>query len=338
MAKTIMFVPGDIGGCGYYRNFQIMNNSILTNNKNIRPMFYGISKLQNEGQDITFTQRVVSEEGFERMKEYKKQFGKEHKLIIDYDDLVWYNGKLHNYNVFLNKYDMKKNYESMKKNLSTVADLVTVSCEELKKNISEFYDENKIVVIPNMLSMNDWLFDRTTYIPNDDIFFYAGSISHYNNEKKQYGDFSIPFANYIAKQKTLFMGDTPPWFMTPLQSYKWVDLSKYAKALYQNTRYAKFTIAPLTENYFNKCKSDLKYLESCAIGRVCLVFDFPGSPYTNAHKLQKIPVNASIKDIEQIVKQCKENYAEILDYQYEYLNKRWLDFNMYQYDAVFNLV
>ena len=338
MAKNIMFIPGDIGGCGYYRIFQIMNNAVLSNNQIIRPMFSGVSKLQNAGQDITYTQRVVAEKGFARIKEYKKQCGKEHKLIIDYDDLVWYDGKLHNYNVFLNKYNLKENYESMKKNLSTVADLVTVSCEELKKNISEFYDPDKIVVIPNMLSMNDWLFDRTTMIPNDDIFFYTGSISHYNNDKKQYGDFTIPFANYISKQKTLFMGDIAPWFMNTLQSYNWVDLSKYSKALYQNTRFAKFTIAPLTENYFNKCKSDLKYLESCAIGRVCLVFDFPGSPYTNAHPLQKIPVNASIKEIETIVNNCKEHYAEILNYQYEYLNNRWLDMNIGQYEAIFTSV
>lgn len=330
-----MFVPGDIGGCGYYRNYQIMNMAILTNNQFIRPMFSGIAKLQMAGQDITFTQRVVSEKGFERMKAFKSQC-KENKLVIDYDDLVWYNGELHKYNVFLNKYNMKENYESMKKHLADVADMVTVSCEELKKNISEFYDPNKIVVIPNMLSVNDWLFDRTTMIPNDDVFFYAGSISHYNNEKKQYGDFSIPFANFLSKQKTLFMGDQAPWFMTPIHSYGWCDLSKYAKALYQNTRFAKFTIAPLADNYFNKCKSDLKYLESCAIGRVCLVFDFPGSPYSNAHELQKIPVNAGIKEIEKIVNNCKEHYSEILNYQYDYLNKRWLDNNLTKYVDLFD--
>jgi hypothetical protein len=222
--------------------------------------------------------------------------------------------------------------------LSEVADLVTVTNDELKKEVAQFIDESKIIVVPNMLSMNDWLFDRTTMIPNEDVFFYAGSLSHYNNKHKQHGDFSIPFANYLSKHNSIFMGDEAPWFMNTVYEYSWVDLAKYAKALYQNSRYAKFTIAPLSNNIFNRSKSDLKYLESCAIGRVCLVSDFDGSPYANAHPLQKIPENASIKDIEQIVKTAKENYAEILNYQYEYLNSRWLDTNFYLYENIFSSI
>ena len=332
MAK-VMFIPGDVGGCGYYRILQIAHKSILTNNQIIRPMYSGVQTLQKASQDYTFTQRVASEKGFQTIKKFKDECGC--KLIIDYDDLVWSKDKLHTYNMFINQMNILDNYKSMEKYLANTADMVTVTNEYLKKEVSQFIDENKIIVIPNMLSMNDWLFDRTTMIPNDDVFFYAGSLSHYNNKNKQHGDFSIPFANYISKQKTIFMGDEAPWFMNTVATCKWVDLAKYAKALYQNTRYAKFTIAPLVNNKFNKAKSDLKYLESCAIGRVCLVSDFEGSPYANAHPLQKIPENASIKDIERIVKTAKENYEEILDYQYKYLNNRWLDTNMYQYESLF---
>lgn len=335
-SKRIMFIPGDVGGCGYYRNLQIAHFAILTNNQIIRPMYSGVQTLQNANQDITFTQRVASEKGFQTIKKFKDDCGC--KLVIDYDDLVWSKDKLHTYNMFINQMNIMDNYKSMEKHLSEVADLVTVTNEYLKNEVAQFIDESKIIVVPNMLSMNDWLFDRTTMIPNEDVFFYAGSLSHYNNKHKQHGDFSIPFANYLSKHNSIFMGDEAPWFMNTVYEYSWVDLAKYAKALYQNSRYAKFTIAPLSNNVFNRSKSDLKLLESCAIGRVCLVSDFEGSPYANAHPLQKIPENASIKDIEQIVKTAKENYAEILNYQYEYLNGRWLDTNFYLYENIFSSI
>ena len=46
-----------------------------------------------------------------------------------------------------------------------------------------------------------------------------GSLSHYNNKHKQHGDFSIPFANYLSKHNSIFMGDEAPWFMNTVYEY-----------------------------------------------------------------------------------------------------------------------
>ena len=201
--------------------------------------------------------------------------------------------------------------------------------------MTQFVDEDKITVIQNHLRIRDWLFDTTTYIPNDDIFFYAGSSSHYNNDKKQYGDFDIPLANYLKDKKVVFQGDNPPFFMKPIANIGWTNLNFYPKSIYNNTRNVKFTLAPLIDNEFNRSKSDLKYLESCAIGRVCLVSDFENSPYNNAHQLQKIPMNASIGQIRDIVENAKNHYSEILKYQYEYLQNRWLHMHLNEYERLF---
>lgn len=336
MAK-VLFIPADNSGCGIYRIYNIFEQLSMLNFAEVQCMFAGITKLGYIGQDILFTQRIVSKDGFEKVLKMKKEHNM--KIIIDYDDLVWSkNSKLHNYNFFLKDADLSKNYNDMKQYLDEVADFVTVSTEYLKTQLLDFIPETKIKVIPNMLSINSWCFDKTLMIPKDDIFFYAGSISHYDNENKKYGDFDIPFANFLSKQKTLFMGQEAPFFMNPIQSFDWCPMTIYSKSLYQNTRNCKFTIAPLQNNVFNKCKSDLKYLESCAIGRVCLVSDFTDSPYTNAHPYQIIPENASIKDIQKIVENCKEHYSEILAYQYDYLNNRWLDYNIKSYIDVFTNV
>jgi hypothetical protein len=54
--------------------------------------------------------------------------------------------------------------------------------------------------------------------------------------------------------------------------------------------------------------------------------------------LQKIPYKAGVRDMERIVKNCHEHYVEILKYQYEYLQKRWLDDLMPKYEELFEEV
>lgn len=330
----VSIIPGDYQGCGYYRMMQVMEEMNYTGTE-FHLMNLGPATLVNAGQDVTYCQRVCTEGGFKQLEALKNN--SKTKIIIDYDDIVW-NGKdykLHNYNMFLNRYNPDKNMHAMQKYLNNIADKVTCSTEYLKKNLMQFVDEDKITVIQNHLRIRDWLFDTATYIPNDDIFFYAGSSSHYNNDKKQYGDFDIPLANYLKDKKVVFQGDNPPFFMKPVANIGWTNLNFYSKSIYNNTRNIKFTLAPLVDNEFNRSKSDLKLLESCAIGRVCLVSDFENSPYHGAHPLQKIPLNASIGQIRDIVENAKLHYSEILKYQYEYLQNRWLHMHLNEYERLF---
>lgn len=337
MGRKVLFIPGDRGGCGCYRIFNQFKLLSLLNQGNVNPLFAGVQHLQHVGEDIVFTQRNCTKAAFEKLLEYKKKHNV--KFVIDYDDLAWSkDNSLHKYNMFINEYDMSQNYRDMKTYLNDVADAITVTTAELKQQLLDFVPAEKITVIPNCMTISDWCFDRTTMIPKDDVFFYAGSPSHYNNEKKFYGDFDIPLANFLKKNYTEFQGGEAPWFMTPRAIYEWTDMTVYSKSLYQNTRNSKFTIAPLTDNLFNRCKSDIKYLESAAIGRVCLVSDFEGSPYSGAHPLQKIPAGASINDIKEIVENCKKNYGMLLNYQYEYLNQRWLDYRIDEYIDLFDNV
>lgn len=329
-----LFVPSDLGGCGYYRLLTWQRLMQLSYGE-ICPLYMGPLNLVNAHQDVTITQRIIDRKSLQAIVNYK---AKNHtRFIIDYDDLLWQpsDGKLHNYNVFLQNPQISAAEDSLTDLLAEAADLVTVSCETLKTEMTRFIPADRIVVIPNYLTANDWWFDKTVAIPSEDTFFYSGSMSHYNNEKKQYGDFDIPLAKFLSQNKTLFQGDQKPWFFEHcLVESGWTGIQTYAKELYNNTRYAKFTLAPLQPNVFNTMKSDLKYLESCAIGRVCLVSDFVGSPYTNAHPMQKLPQNASIGEIKDIVDNAKAHYGEILEYQYDYLSKRWADDHIDEYTDV----
>ncbi len=320
-------IPGDTGACGYYRLIQVAN---MLQGIGKEVYLFPPTKFKGIGQDIIYTQRITSNGSLEPLLKFKESTGV--KLIVDFDDLTWlYKGEgLPDYNYCKTKVDCKANTEAMEKYAAKVIDKATCSTEYLKNALSEFIDPKKITVMPNRLSVKDWLFDTATSIPEEDIFMYAGSATHYDNANKKSGDFNNGWIKYLSNKKVITMANTP-YFIKPVAAFPGYPMSTYPRSFCNIARKAKFVIAPLADNVFNKCKSDLKLLESSAIGRVCLVSDFPDSPYKDAHPYQKIPVNATAQTIEFIVERAKEHYGEILKYQYEYLSKRWLDNHIQEY-------
>jgi hypothetical protein len=86
-------------------------------------------------------------------------------------------------------------------------------------------------------------------------------------------------------------------------------------------------IAPLKNNIFNRCKSRLKFTEACAAGAILIGTDFEDSPYSCIHPLCKVSDNPTIEQLDKIYENVRKNWKEILDYQYEWINKNgeWLE-------------
>ena len=328
----INIIPADNSGCGYYRLMQVGNMLQLMRHD---VTISAAGKYRACGQQVIYTQRILTADLMSKLIDFKKQTGI--KFIIDYDDLIWeYKGaSLPDYNLCRNKLDCKANTEAMKKYLNELADHITVTTEELKQSMLQFVPEDKITVIPNCLSYKDWYFPYTP-VPKEDIFMYAGSYTHFDNVNKKLGDFDKNLVQYLSNKKVICKS-LCPYFIKPYKNTNGSLLTVYPQAFYQESREAKFIIAPLADNEFNKCKSDLKYLESAAIGRVCLVSDFPGSPFEGAHPYQKIPVGSTPTAIKFIVERATEHYNEILQHQYKYLNGRWLDNRIGEYKKVLGL-
>lgn len=323
---VINIVPADNAGCGYYRLMQ-QGRILQLMRKDVTISAAG--KFRACNQDIILTQRIISDDLSQKLLSFKEQTGI--KFIIDYDDLIWeWKGEsLPEYNLCREKLDCKANTVAMGKYLDKLADKVIASTDTLKEALKQFVPEDKIVVIPNMLSYNDWYFAQTP-APKEDIFYYAGSYTHYDNVHKLPGDFDNNLIHYLGNKKVVVKSSVP-YFLKPVHNYKGSLLTTYPNDFWRETRGIRFIIAPLADNVFNTCKSDLKYLESAAVGRVCLVSDFPGSPFEHAHPFQKIPVGSTATAIKYIVERANEHYDEILKHQFAYLNTRWLDNRIGEY-------
>lgn len=326
----INFVPGDTGACGRYRVQQI---GAYFQGLGLDATLSPAGKFRCIGEEVLFTQRCCSEKTLESMIKYKEST--KAKLIIDYDDVVWiHDGEtIPDYNYCRKKIDYESNTKGMKKLLNEAADVVTVTTDVIKESLKGFVDEKKIRVIPNMLNYSEWNFDVPTQIPSVNIFYYAASATHYPIDWKPgdgFGDFTKNMVDYLNTQKIVLKGFSPK-FLHPIAVTKPSSIMTYARDMYNETRNILFTMAPLQNNMFNRAKSDLKYLESCAVGRVCLVSDFEGSPYSEAHEYQKVPLNTTPTGMKYIVERATDHYEEILKHQYEYLSKRWLNSNIKSY-------
>lgn len=313
----INFVPLDYRACGRYRIIypaQVLYNAAKVTISAPATFYY-------YGQDWIYTQRVIHKDVFEPLLEMKQKFNV--KFIIDYDDKVW--DELPGYNKC--GIDVKEARESMKKYLPLLADKVTCTNEIIKKALTEFIPEDRIIVMPNCLDYHRWRFDPYP-VPAKDSFIFAGSPTHWAPD--DLGDFSKGLVTYLNNKDVNVMGHAPTFLPNAKTVGKWVDIDDYPIYFAKNALPNKFIIAPLADNDFNKCKSDLKYIESCAIGRVCLVSEFPGCSYNDvSHPYQRIPINSTATAIKYIVERATEHYGDILTHQYAILSGRWLDWRKY---------
>lgn len=332
-SPIINIVPADNAGCGYYRLMQV-GNQLQLHRHDVTISAAG--KFRAFGQEIIYTQRMISGDLLQSLLEFKKQTGI--KFVVDYDDLIWeWKGEsLPEYNLCRERLDCKANTEAMKLYLNDLADIITVTTEPLKQSLIALgIPEEKIHIMPNCLSYKEWFYPRTP-VPQENIFYYAGSYTHYDNKNRLTGDFDNGLIHYLSNKKVIVKSSVP-FFIKPAANYPGSNLNQYAADFYKETRGVKFILAPLADNVFNTCKSDLKYLESAAVGRVCLVSDFPGSPFAGAHPFQKIPVGSTSTAIKFIVERATEHYDEILKHQYEYLNGRWLDNHLIEYKKLLGI-
>lgn len=191
------------------------------------------------------------------------------KLWLDFDDnLLTVTGENRAWPVF-NDPDIQR----CVKTLITLADVVSVTNEDLREAYLP-YNKN-IIVIPN--AFNDGIFDiNREIVERDKIVMWRGSDTHvfdimnYTNEinkcTEEYPEYDFTYMGFN------------PWFLPTNKNIKFAkarDIIDYFAVLY-NIHPAIMQI-PLVDTNFNRCKSNIAFIEGSFAGAVCVIPHYWGN-------------------------------------------------------------
>ena len=285
----------------------------------------------------------------QKYKGFQRKFG--FKMIYEIDDLFFQSpirGEcLPPYNmsyVRRKEANLDEEIEDALHQIIPLFDVVMCSTDYLKKAVIQKYNFDNVVTVKNTVPRFLWSCDKKKPITEDikrPVVLYSGASGHYRNPKDQkdqgdFGDWNCAFRDWVIKNvmedKIDFkiMGDFP-WFFQPIapkiQFIPWTNSYNYPRRCWSTK--SDFQIAPLAENEFNMSKSALRFYESsiAGMGFFGSVFDTSSdSPYEEIFPDCKIKNSATVEELdEKFWKMCKkENYNELIEWQYENLNKSGL--------------
>lgn len=351
--KIVQIIYRDTSGCSHYR---LRYNAAYFGAKeefNLVPVLVPFPSFDGNWLNNTkafVCQRLVSPQDLEMVKALKAnqpKFG--YKMIWEVDDQCFaINGEgIPEYNMASFNFNktMKQLNETLKQILP-MFDEIVVSTEFLGKAIRKEFGVDNIRVIRNVVPEYLWSKGEKAPITEDLVkpkIGFTGAPQHYRQPipigvspefplgvsplKGDWSDGWIEFIkDNVKNDKIDFTSHASQiWFLDEVKDKihfaPWVDCLNYPGFVQRNNY--DIIIAPLAENTFNKCKSDLRFIEAAIAGSVILGTDFVDSPYEMIHPLCKCKPNITKEELDKKLEQIckKEVYNEILKYQYDYIRK-----------------
>ena len=283
---------GDRAACGWYRmSFPAMTlETLLGSNVIFRfmetqaPILDRNYYAANEGVRVVRVQRWHDKYHAQIMKQFLRPLADALGmwLIYEIDDVLTYED-IPDYNVAKPYFSPERIGNSVQE-IFDCCDMITVTTEELKNLYIEklHQDPKKFFVIPNYLprwwigesynldhQLKQW--DANRKHPH---LGFACSTNHFdvNNSNKGEDDFTalIPWVKKnVDKYKFHFVGGVPQQLMEEAKSGKVIvqqpsDIINYPREM--KLRGFDLLIAPLINSAFNRCKSNIKWLEFAALG------------------------------------------------------------------------
>lgn len=219
-----------------------------------------------------------------------KEAGK--KIVFDNDDTY----KDHNgfkFNEYMSEEKIKKGLGELDKNITTfleLADLVTCTTEALKK---EYEQTNpNVVILPNTVDpfyypepkKNDTDIIRIGITGSvgitSDIEVLKPIIEHYQHDPRvRLVLLSLPPEGQNEVYKKIYVDEYAFWNKVNVEWHSFVSSDVYYE--YLNDLKLDMVIIPRSDSYFNRCKSNLKFLECSMLEVPVIGQSFPtgDSPY-----------------------------------------------------------
>jgi len=315
--KIIIFNTYDAGGCGFYRvqnfvdqyqsdmdsGFEIFKTQLLITDKNILKDTYSIILQRFSGETTLNYINYV--------KDLRAKGLTNAKMFAEIDDNFY---SIEKYN-YAKKVINKKAIVNLDEVFSAV-DAFRVSTYELARFMENKFHK-KAIIIKNCLPRWTQMLNPIKECSEIPLVLYTGATNHFSND--DVGDFTDwvkPIIDAVNDNKIkmgFFQGI--PWFFKDIKDQCYVfqfqkprDFLPYLLKINPD-----FIIAPLKKNYFNMCKSDIKLIESYAIGSVFIGSNWNRSPYEASIQTSKKPKDA-IDEIINLSKN-KEDYINRLKQQ-----------------------
>ncbi len=218
-----------------------------------------------------------------------KEAGK--KIVFDNDDTYKDYGGF-KFNEFMNEEKVKAGLGTLDKNIDTFikeADLITCSTEFLKKEYEQINPNT--IVLPNCV--DPFYFPEPKRNDTDiirigitgsvgvtaDVEVLKPIIEHYQNDPRvRLVLLSLPPEGENEIYKKLYVDEYAFWNKVNIEWHSFVAYDKYYE--YLNDLKLDMVIIPRFDSYFNRCKSNLKFLESSmletpVIGQAFITGDSP---------------------------------------------------------------
>jgi hypothetical protein len=336
----------DRNGCGYYRcvwPFELLATykSVMTMNSFI---YHFEQQLLSKVNLFRF-QRQATDAQLNSWKTYlslRRQNGYKYKMQYEIDDLLM---EIEPQNkIAYDYFDINKKENHM--HMLRTSDSITFSTESLKDIYVNDYkiDPSKIKVVKNYLPQFVYSLPYRNGVKefsatNKPRIFWSGSASHIAVGGDL--DFLVKMIiSTVDEYQWVFQGTLPQSLVEYVKNGKiefipWVPIYGLANVQFYRAK-PDICLAPLTPSKFNSCKSDLKYLESSALGAPCITSTFShknmNSPYDTANAEICIENDADIwkSTIDHLIKN-PSYYSEVSKNQYNFLNNRWMESNLDQW-------
>ena len=257
------------------------------------------------------------------------------KVIYEIDDICFHED-IPMYNNFRKAFTSDVTRNTCQEIMEMV-DEMTVTNEFMREYYMNKTTQKNITVIPNYMP-KWWIgnyynekvisqrYDKHRKKPR---ILYAGSGAHFDahNLADQKDDFEHVLdviAKTRKKYQWVFLGGAPLKFRTlisngDIEFHKWEPLYKFPEKIYDLQINA--IVAPLQDNTFNKAKSDIKYIEACALGLPIACQDM----ITYEKAPHKFTTGDEMIDVLNMFFKNKSEYMKISRKARAYAETRWLE-------------
>ncbi len=317
---NVFMINSGYDGCNYLRvSLPCMANGWWTDRTMAMDGRFPLSEIRERLQmaDVVMFHRA-EEQTYHDLAKMLKKDGK--KIVMDNDDtfILGDNHPLMNFNADGSSVDnLKRRHDNLNEFL-TMADLVTTTTETLKYEYSKI-NKNSII-LPNCVDPDDW--DEPLRNESDVVRIGIVGSAAIEYDYLHLKDFIRELSERDDVEIVMFgLGDMKHRKENPIVTkvfgdeyafwdsinkiqFPWVKRHQYNETL--NEARLDMMLIPRKDNYFNRCKSNVKFLEAAMCEIPVVAQSFKNAPYEEITSDMGVLVKDNNKWAEEVEKLIKD--------------------------------